>query len=134
MSVLIQIIGPKKKKHNFHLQNWRTPSRLQRCRETIETIVLKVVNLRYVVAGFPDGDGSAQIQPGGRLVCRTKTILLRLARTNAGERVVRTHQFGIETNLPSRQRFGPNAEDPGVFANESFAGVEFDRSWSCECE
>src|SRR2546429_985968 len=25
MSVLIQIIGPKKKKHNFHLQNWRTP-------------------------------------------------------------------------------------------------------------
>src|SRR6266702_1055489 len=26
MSVLIQIIGPKKKKHNFHLQNWRTPS------------------------------------------------------------------------------------------------------------
>src|SRR5439155_15073001 len=28
MSVLIQIIGPKKKKHNFHLQNWRTPGRL----------------------------------------------------------------------------------------------------------
>src|SRR5438132_1427879 len=26
MSVLIQIIGPKKKKHNFHLQNWRTPA------------------------------------------------------------------------------------------------------------
>src|SRR6266702_6619861 len=25
MSVLIQIIGPNKKKHNFHLQNWRTP-------------------------------------------------------------------------------------------------------------
>src|SRR6266576_3253224 len=28
LSVLIQIIGPKKKKHNFHLQNWRTPGRL----------------------------------------------------------------------------------------------------------
>src|SRR6266704_2641528 len=27
MSVLIQIIGPKKKKHNFHQQNWRTPRR-----------------------------------------------------------------------------------------------------------
>src|SRR5437660_9880040 len=26
MSVLIQIIGPKKKKHNFHLQHWRTPA------------------------------------------------------------------------------------------------------------
>src|SRR5207244_9697908 len=122
MSVLIQIIGPKKKKHNFHLQNWRTPSRLQRCRETIETIVLKVVNLRYVVAGFPDGDGSAQIQPGGRLVCRTNTIFLRLSRTNAGERVVRAHQFGIEANPPGRQRLDPKSEDDWILNNEQFAG------------
>src|SRR5438552_1556944 len=30
MSILIQIIRPKKKKHNFHLQNWRTPSHRRR--------------------------------------------------------------------------------------------------------
>src|SRR5881392_2643681 len=28
MSNIIQIIRPKKKKHNFHLQIWRTPGRL----------------------------------------------------------------------------------------------------------
>src|SRR5262249_45785855 len=90
----------------------------------------EVINSRDVVAGFPNGYGSIQVQPRHQFIAGANAIFLGLPRADAGERVVSTHQFGIETDPPGRQRLGPNTEDAGVFINESLAGVEFDRFWS----
>src|SRR5436853_6964133 len=73
MSVLIQIIGPKKKKHNFHLQNWHTP-RLVRTRATARASVV-IYRIYGNLQGF-----ESEASHGDRFACLLRGASARTRR------------------------------------------------------
>src|SRR6266581_3248223 len=94
--------------------------RLNQRRNPIGTVVLQVVDLKYIVPAFPDRDAPIQIQPVRGFIFGADPVFLRLPRADSREGVIRAHYLGVKADAKVARWASPEPEERSMLVNRNF--------------